>query len=91
MKSPPHSRRHWMMVRWILREVPKCLLALAPMFGVPPYLASECASFPADHNGDSAAGEVVAREEAPPDGEVVLSHSEWVKWNEITASLRRAQ
>lgn len=86
MKNTPRSRWPWIIGRWLLRETQRSLLALAPAFGVPPYLECEGTQSLADrHEGG---GEKTAGEEAPPGG-VVLSISERVKWNEIITRLRR--
>jgi hypothetical protein len=87
MKNPAHSSRSQMIARWISREVYRSLLAIAPVFGVHPYLAYLGEQCPAGPDEGSPTGEMVTREETPPE-RTALSRSERLKWNEIVARLR---
>lgn len=87
MKNPARSRWPWIIVRWIMRETQRSLLALAPAFGVPPYLPCEGAQSAADRHEGGVAGDMMTGEE--PAGEVELSLSERATWNEIVTRLRR--
>jgi hypothetical protein len=79
-----------MIVRRILQVVQDVLLGMAPVFGVPPYLAGEVAELTANRDEGKMAGEMVTWEEALPE-KVILSHSESVKWDEIVLRLRQVK